>query len=616
MRVRSSGIGAVLWIVLGGMLIGACANPEAPSGGPKDNTPPSIVKARPVPDTVNVRSDTRSVYVEFSEYVERSTLPRALSITPRFEGRIQYDWSGRGVEIELPSTLRDSTTYIFSFDTNLSDAHGVSLQRPITIAFATGPRINQGELKGRVVSPQRAESRAGVDVFAYDMSERNAPPSPLPKNPDYRTQTGEDGTFAFDYLREQDYYVIALRDNNRNRQPDPTEPFAVPPQPVLKADSGGTNLPVPWLLTTADTLRPRLQQAQSRSRERVRLNFSEPILLSTHEPSAWSLRDSVANAPVSVRGVYQPSDRSNTIVLRTAPMDAVRHTLPLTSDLATDTLGHELRPDTARIQPSMREDTTQTRFQTFVPQEPSPDSIEAVPLLPTVQPGVRFNQVPDSSTLQSTLALRDTAGQERRYTLTTQDGRTYRFVPDPPLQPDAVLEVTVDRGVLAGPDTTYRRQFRRVTTEELGALEGRVVRTDTTHPAVRTSASGAVDPTTDTTQDNSSSLVVELTPVESTIPLDPRTQTVPPESTFVFKEVPEGRFRFRAFLDRNANGHWDGGQITPFQPAEPITWSKSPTASRLRWTTVLPAPLRLPLLRAEQTRPSDSAAVDSIGNDR
>jgi hypothetical protein len=582
------------------------------------------VETRPVRDTVNVPTDTRSVTLRFSEYVERSSLSRALTVTPQFDGRLRFDWSGRSVEIELPASLRDSTTYLFSIDTNLRDARGVSLDAPVTVAFATGPRINQGRIRGRVVGPQEGEPRPKVDMYAYALPDSaTAPPQPLPERPAYRTQTGEDGTFDFEYLRERRYYVVALKDNNRNRRPDPPEPFAVPPRLALAADSARPEVPVPWLLTRADTLAPRFQRAQPLSRQRLRLTFNEPIRIASRAPSAWALRDSVADAPVPVRAVYRSLERPDALVLRTAPMDSVRHTLPLTPALVTDTLGQGLVPDTARFRAVSRPDTTQTRFRAFVPEETEADETGAYPLLPEVRPGVRFNQAPDSTTLGRVLELRDTSGQARSYDLATEDGRTYRLRATPPLQAGEGVDVSVDLRPIAGPDTTYERRYRRVTARALGELEGRAVLADTargTPPAdttvrrlpaslrgrpggdtldVALPDTGRADSVLRARRDSlfrAGPVVVELIPTESTIPLDPRRRSVPPDSTFVFRELPEGTFRFRAFLDRNRNGRWDGGRLRTYVPAEPVTWSGETVDSRPRWTNVLPAPLRIPLL--------------------
>ena len=608
--VLSAPLRAALLLVAAALLL-QCANPVAPSGGPRDTTPPSVAASRPVSDTVNVSTETQSIRITFSEYVERSTLPGALSITPSPEGRLQFDWSGRTVNVEVPTTLRDSTTYIVSLGTDLTDAHGVSLEEPITLAFSTGPRINQGKLVGRVVTPRRGEAQGGVDVFAYATPDTAGPraPRPLPEQPAYRTQTGEDGRFSFDYLREQRYYVVALRDNNRNRRPDPGEAVAAPPHPALPADSAAAEVPVPWLLTRSDTTGPSLQQVRALSRQRLRLRFDEPVRRGTREPEAWVLRDSTTGARVPVTAVYTAPDREEAIVLRTDPMETGRHWVSIETELVTDTLGQEPRPDTARFGAVPQEDTVQTRFRTFVPAEAPPDTADLYPLLPEEAPGVRFNQAPDSSTLRERLSVRDTVETARSYTLSSDDGRTHRVQTDPPLEPGEVLEVAVAAGP-AGPDTTYQRRFYRVSSRRLGALEGRVLRTDTTLrvTGLERSADRTARDTAESPADSSSEILVELRPGETALPVEPRRQTVAAGSTFVFRRLPEGDYRFRAVLDRNGNGRWDGGQIQPYVPPEPLTWNGETTEARPRWTTVLPAPLRVPLLRLA---PPDTTAASS-----
>lgn len=628
--------GVVLTIM--GLLVGlaSCANPQRPSGGPRDETPPSIVDTRPTRDTVNVPSDTRSVYIEFSEYVERSTLQRALTVTPPFDQRLRFSWSGRGVTIEFPESLRDSTTYLLTLDTNLSDAHGVSLDDPLRVAFSTGPRINRGEVRGRVVDPQQGQGQARVDVYAYALQEsEEEPPDSLPDRPAYRTQTAEDGSFQLDYMREQAYFIVALQDNNRNRRPDPSEPFAVPPRPVLEADSGRAEVPVPWLLTEIDTLGPRFQQAQPLSRQRLRLSFNERIQLASRRPADWALRDSVADATVAVQAVYRAPARNDAVILRTAPMDPVPHVLPLSSGLVSDTLDQPLVPDTARFEAVSQVDTTRTRFRSFVPEGLSADSTEAYPLLPDWQPGIRFNQAVDSSAFREVVIVEDTMGRPRSYSLTSEDGRTYRIQPDSVLLPGESMDVVVEGTRLAGPDSTYRRRFRRVTNQVLGELEGEAVfetatRGDSLAPAGETSPEGAAATeqeaaTADTGRVDTASghpdsggatgpLVVELIPTQSSFPLERRRQRVPPGSTFVFSSLPQGTFRFRVFQDRNENGRWDGGQIRPFVAAEPIAWSQQTTDSRPRWTTALSAPLRIPVLDSRSTSAPapDTTAVDSL----
>lgn len=615
-----------LWGWLGGLalVLASCANPVAPSGGPRDDTPPTVLGTQPMRDTVNVSTDTEALRIEFSEYIERTTLPGALSVTPTFEQRPPVEWSGRTAEIEFPSPLRDSTTYIFTIDTNLSDARGVSLNSPLTVAFSTGPRINRGQIEGQVVGARMGAAKPQVDVYAYALAPgATEPPRPLPDRPSYRTQTSEEGTFAFDYMREGRYYVLALRDNNRNRQPDASEPAAVPPRPALQADSGAAPVPVPWLLAARDTTPPQPQQVRAVSRQRIRVNFNEPVQLQRRTAADWALRDSTTGAQVAVRGVHGALDRPSAVVVRTAPMAERGHRLALRRGVVTDTLGQPLAPDTVRFRAAARDDTSQTRFRRFLPADLAQDSTGAHPLLPGVRPAVRFNQAPDSTVLRAGIQARDTAGAPRDFSLLSEDGTAYRLRFDPPLAPGEFVDVTVDGEAVARPDTTYRRRFRRVTRRALGALEGRIRVADTLRrgPArpQRDSASRPASPAApratrppDTTAAvgrrdlllPSGPVAVELTAEASSLPVPPRRVTTPPGSTFVFDELPDGQYRFRAYLDRNGNGRWDAGRLQPYVPAEPVTWRREPVQARPRWTTELPTPLRIPRLVPGPSRPA------------
>ena len=630
------------------VLLGSCANPQAPSGGPRDTTPPSVVQTRPVRDTVNVSTDTEALRIEFSEYVERSTLSPSLSVTPTFERRPQFSWDGQAVEIQFPSALRDSTTYIFTFGTDLSDARGVSLESPITVAFSTGPRINRGQIEGRVVNGRRGTPQRGVDVFAYALPPGAEALRPLPDAPSYRTQTGEEGRFSFDYMREAPYYVVALRDNNRNRQADPQEPVAVPPRRTLRADSGAAMVPVPWLLAQRDTTGPRLQEVRPVSRQRLRVRFDEPVRLGTRAPRAWTPRDSAAGTRVEPQGVYAAPNRPNTVVVRTAPMSDARYRLPLRRGAVVDTVGQPLVPDTARFRAATRPDTVRTRFQGFAPTGLGRDSTGARPLLPDVQPGVRFNQAPDSAALREGVSVRDTTGTPQSFTLATENGTTYQVRPDPSLAPGQVVDVTVAGRAFARADTTYRRRFRRVTDRVLGGLAGRVRVADTTRAEQRGSEHGQADTTTarrspspeDSTRETARAapvdsvdngqrparpdsarydgpVAVALRAVESSIPVAPRQLTTSPGRPFEFVELPEGQYRFRAYVDRNGNGRWDAGQVQPYVPAEPVTWLEEPVEARPRWTTELPAPLRIPVLMPDTVSGAPSPDTSgTAGQDR
>ena len=562
---ETGGRGRALRCVAALLALAACASPLPPTGGPPDRTPPAVVSTVPPAGAVNVRAE--KIEITFSEYVDQGSFARAFTLTPDFERLPEFAWHGKRVEVVFPGPLRENTTYILTLDNNLRDLHGVTLREPITFAFSTGPEINRGRLAGRVLEPWRGEGAPGLDVYAFPAPGGAAPDS-LPGRPAYRTQTGEDGGFRFEYMSEEPFFVIALRDRNRNRRPDVAEAFAVPPRPVLSPDTvaSGAGDERRWLVTVRDTIPPELRQVRARSSRRLALRFSEAVRLARTDTAGWVLRDSVTGARPAVRAVYMVPEDPRQVLVLTDSLAARTHTIRVAA--VVDSSGNAVRGGAMRFTPVAEPDTFRLRFRGF-----DPDTLGAppdgIPLPPPLRPAVRFNEPVDSARFHAVVAVRDTTGRPLAFTRDTEDGVTYRLAPEP--WPGAPFDVTIDGRALTGADTVFTRRFRRMGPDELGELSGYVAAEDTT---------GA--------------LVVELFEAEG----NPRTafRTARPDATgfFVFRELPGGgQYRLRAFLDRNGNGRWDGGFLLPYTPAEPIGWGGDLPPVRARWETVADDTLRV-----------------------
>ena len=589
------------------LLLAACANPIPPSGGPPDTTPPAIVETSPEADATSVSPS--EIRITFSEYVDQNAFSQAFSINPEPEGRLEFDWSGRSVDVELPEDLRPNTTYILTLDTNLRDIHSVKLSDPITLAFSTGPRINRGRLAGRVVQASTGRPVPGLDVFAYAAPD-SAPPHPLPDRPDYRIQTDERGRFQLDYLSEGPYFVVALADRNRSRTPDVQEPFAPPPRPILIADSvrvdapqadslrsdslgaGGllassspadlpqaygspeaTPLPT-WFTTATDTTAPALLEARALSSRRFVLRYSEPVGFAEGGPDVWPLRDSSDVQTAVPTYPYVRADAPQQVFLLAA--DSLRAaTYVGQTSAVVDTSGNAA-PDTAlAVEPLAEADTTRLRFRGFLPDRAGTPDPNGTALGPREPFGLQFNQPVDSARLQAIVSVADTAGTARAFTASTPDGTSYRLALTPPLGPGEAVRVAVAGEAVRAPDTTFAQAFRRVTDEDLGTLSGVV----------------AVPP------DPSGTVIVELyasAQAADSSSFVPYAEATPGgDGRFLFERLPEGLYRFRAFLDRNGNRRWDGGRISPYRQPEPLAWSDAPPW-RARWESALEDTLRLP----------------------
>lgn len=552
---------APAWLV-GGLLLGwaACAVPVAPPGGPPDETPPALLEATPAADAVDV--DAEALTLRFSEYVDEASFARAFSITPAFDEPPAFDWGRRSVTVRFPEPLRDSTTYLVTLDTELRDLRGVALRRPVTLAFSTGPTLDRGRLAGRVVDAVRGAPVAGIDVLAYTADAPVA--EALPERPAYRTQTGPDGRFTFEYLSRRPYYVVALADRDRDRRPGPLEAFGVPPEPRLRADTTlPATLPV-WVAAARDTVAPELQRVRPRSASRLELRFSEPVRLLDRDAAAWTLRDTTTQAAVAVEAVYTRPEEPALVYLSTGPL-ALRPHRVAPPPTVVDSTGTPAAGTPAVFTSIADTDTLALRFTGFLPDTLAPVDGRIV-LPPRVRPGVRFNQPPADSVLRRVVAVRDTAGTPRAFLAITDDGTGYRLEPERGWAPGDVVDVEVTP---PGRDTILVRRFEAVSERALGEL------------------SGAVRP------DTSAVVVVELYAAEAPGRTPVRVARADATGTFRFAELPARTYRLRAFLDRDADGTWDAGRLAPYRPAEPVVWSADTLRVRPRWETVLPDTLRL-----------------------
>lgn len=538
------------------LLASGCATPIPPSGGPQDTTPPRLESAEPAAGAVNVRADR--LVLTFSENIDEASATRAFGIVPGWETTPEVRVRGRRVEVEFPDALRETTTYVVTFDTNLRDLHSVELRQPITLAFATGPELDRGRIEGRVLGPRAGAPVSGIDVFAYALpdsvvadstaTDPAALPDPRTDAPDYRTQSGEGGTFALDYLRTAPFFVVAVADADRNRRADPGEAFAVPYDPIARAvvpDSAGVSAPSLRLFRTRlDTIPPLPLRVRTRSDARFAVRFDEPVVLRDRTPDAWALVDSSSGRAATIREVYADDDPQQ-VVLRTEPLAPVPHRLWLTQPTAiADSSGNPARPDTLVFTPPEDADTLGVRFLGFLPS-PSDDRTTLSPLDTAA---VRFNAPPDSAAL-ARIAVADTLGAPLPISFTTRDGVRYRVVPDATVP----FRVEVPR-----PDSTYARLFVPASPDELGDLLGVIVSPD------------------------SGQVVVEAV-------AGPARYVAQADATgaFTLTGLPEAEYHIRVFVDRDGDGRWDGGRLAPYRPPEPLRFLDAPQRVRPRWETVL-----------------------------
>ena len=539
------------------LVLTSCATVRAPTGGPADTTPPTLVAAAPADGTTNVTE--RTLRLAFSERLAAASVVRAVQVVP--EGAAPPRVRARGDEIEVRfDSLREATTYVVTIGTDLTDDRGVKLASPITVAFATGDQIDRGEIAGTVRDPVSGRAAGDLSVLAY----RSATPD-LSAAPDYRTGAGSDGRFRLAYLRPDSFFVVAVADLNRNGRVDAGERVAVPPRTRVGAVPAGDSTAAPpdldlWI-ASRDTVPPEPRRARAISDRRFAVRFDEPVQIL--ERGAWALADSASGRAVEVTA-YQDAVQPAEVRFQTAAaLPAAVHTIRLAkAGAVADSSGTPAAPFALSFTPSGTADTLGARFAGFLPaDEFASDSVQT--LRPGQDVGLRFAAPPDAADLRARVRLVGPDSSEIPAALVpTLDGLGVRVTAeDGPLPDRFSLRV-------AGTDTTYARRYSRLTADDVGAVVGTVP-----------DAAGRP-------------VIVEARLADGTV----LTAPVDADGAFSIPGPPPGPVRLRLFEDLDGDGAWSPGRLPPrFVAPEPLVVVPEPADVRARWDTeVDPTRLRLP----------------------
>ena len=94
----------------------SCAAIQAPSGGPKDETPPFLLYSTPATGSINFNQSIVQLF--FSEYILERSISDAISLLPKTDEPIQVNYKGKEFVVKLPDSLLTEQTYILSINRN------------------------------------------------------------------------------------------------------------------------------------------------------------------------------------------------------------------------------------------------------------------------------------------------------------------------------------------------------------------------------------------------------------------------------------------------------------------------------------------------------------------
>ncbi len=201
-------------MLLTAFLAQRCANAVAPTGGPKDETPPKVVAT--VPENHSTNFIGKKIELTFDEYISLENANQNVMISPPLSEKPDIKLKNKTVIIKFKETLAANTTYTINFGAAIKDLHEGNQLKDYVYSFSTGDHIDTLCIAGTVLNAVDKKPVEGVYVSLYAADRDNLDSLPMTTVPNYLTKTDKEGKFSLNGLADKKYLVFALKDANAN----------------------------------------------------------------------------------------------------------------------------------------------------------------------------------------------------------------------------------------------------------------------------------------------------------------------------------------------------------------------------------------------------------------
>ena len=221
-------------------LLSGCANIQRPMGGPKDVTPPRLLKATPSNMSRNFKA--KIIQLDFDEYFKLANQYTEISMSPAQDKPPEYKIKSKSLVIVLKDTLQKNTTYVINFGKAIADVNEGNVLKNFTYVFSTGPHIDSLSVSGTVTNTLTQKKEKDVTVMLFPVEKDSLYFGK--KKPAIFTSTDTAGNFSLNNLHDGDYRIYALEEKTPDRiYNKDDELIAFQKQPVhLYADTSGIQL--------------------------------------------------------------------------------------------------------------------------------------------------------------------------------------------------------------------------------------------------------------------------------------------------------------------------------------------------------------------------------------
>lgn len=241
---------AIALILMFELLLSKCASPKAPTGGPKDTIPPTLVEAYPPSNSLN--TNEKEITFIFDENINAQKLEKNLIITPNIDIKYKTLTKRNKLVLKFEEPFPDSTTITLNFFDGLVDNTEGTPAVNLTYVFSTGEFLDSLTVSGEVKDLMTATPKEKILIGLFSYTDTL---DLFTSKPTYFTSSDQEGLFQISNIKVGTYTLLAFSDKNKNLLFDTsTEAYGFLTDAIV-LDSNVTNLYIPMIKEDASTMR-------------------------------------------------------------------------------------------------------------------------------------------------------------------------------------------------------------------------------------------------------------------------------------------------------------------------------------------------------------------------
>lgn len=211
-----------VWALLvSSLFVVSCANIGSPEGGPRDYTPPRLLKTSPGINALNFTGNR--VELTFDEIVQVREQQKNVVVSPAQKEQAAIKSLGKKIIVEFREDLLPNTTYVVDFSDAIEDNNEGNRLNNFAFSFSTGDVVDTLQISGIVLRAKDLEPMQHVLVGVHT----NLDDTAFTHQPFERiARTNDKGEFTLRGLKPGSYHIFALNDMDGDYKMSRSEDYA------------------------------------------------------------------------------------------------------------------------------------------------------------------------------------------------------------------------------------------------------------------------------------------------------------------------------------------------------------------------------------------------------